>query len=99
MCVNDDLAWFGHDGHPPAPRSLADLAKLAKGTEAKVLVDALAGRDARGDDLDEGVVIELHAAVGSARRTQWACRTMAARASPIRAGVSSSKSRKCRPGS
>jgi thiamine transport system substrate-binding protein len=27
VCVNDDLAWFGHDGHPPAPTSLADLAK------------------------------------------------------------------------
>ena len=27
VCVNDDLAWFGHDGHPPAPASLADLAK------------------------------------------------------------------------
>jgi len=29
VCVNDDLAWFGHDGHPPAPASLADLAKPA----------------------------------------------------------------------
>ena len=29
VCVNDDLAWFGHDGHPPAPGSLADLAKPA----------------------------------------------------------------------
>ena len=29
VCVNDDLAWFGHDGHPPVPRSLADLAKPA----------------------------------------------------------------------
>ena len=27
VCVNDDLAWFGHDGHPPAPTSLADLVK------------------------------------------------------------------------
>jgi thiamine transport system substrate-binding protein len=27
VCVNDDLAWFGHDGHPPAPASLADLVK------------------------------------------------------------------------
>jgi thiamine transport system substrate-binding protein len=27
VCVNDDLAWFGHNGHPPAPQSLADLAK------------------------------------------------------------------------
>ena len=27
VCVNDDLAWFGHNGHPPAPGSLADLAK------------------------------------------------------------------------
>jgi thiamine transport system substrate-binding protein len=27
VCVNDDLAWFGHDGHPPAPTSLADLIK------------------------------------------------------------------------
>jgi thiamine transport system substrate-binding protein len=27
VCVNDDLAWFGHDGHPPAPTSLADLTK------------------------------------------------------------------------
>jgi thiamine transport system substrate-binding protein len=27
VCVNDDLSWFGHDGHPPAPKSLADLAK------------------------------------------------------------------------
>ncbi len=27
VCVNDDLAWFGKDGHPPAPSSLADLAK------------------------------------------------------------------------
>jgi thiamine transport system substrate-binding protein len=27
VCVNDDLAWFGHDGHPAAPTSLADLAK------------------------------------------------------------------------
>jgi thiamine transport system substrate-binding protein len=29
VCVNDDLAWFGHDGHPPPPGSLADLAKPA----------------------------------------------------------------------
>jgi thiamine transport system substrate-binding protein len=29
VCVNDDLAWFGHNGHPPAPTSLADLAKPA----------------------------------------------------------------------
>jgi thiamine transport system substrate-binding protein len=29
VCVNDDLAWFGHRGHPPAPKSLADLAKPA----------------------------------------------------------------------
>ena len=29
VCVNDDLAWFGHDGHPPAPTSLADLVKPA----------------------------------------------------------------------
>jgi thiamine transport system substrate-binding protein len=29
VCVNDDLAWFGHDGHPPPPASLADLAKPA----------------------------------------------------------------------
>jgi thiamine transport system substrate-binding protein len=27
VCVNDDLAWFGHHGHPPAPTSLLDLAK------------------------------------------------------------------------
>jgi thiamine transport system substrate-binding protein len=29
VCVNDDLAWFGHSGHPPAPTSLADLAQPA----------------------------------------------------------------------
>jgi thiamine transport system substrate-binding protein len=29
VCVNDDLAWFGYNGHPPAPKSLADLAKPA----------------------------------------------------------------------
>ncbi|MDQ1478510.1 MAG: thiamine transport system substrate-binding protein, partial [Actinomycetota bacterium] len=29
VCVNDDLAWFGHDGRPPAPKSLADLAQPA----------------------------------------------------------------------
>ena len=29
VCVNDDLAWFGHDGHPSKPTSLADLAKPA----------------------------------------------------------------------
>jgi thiamine transport system substrate-binding protein len=29
VCVNDDLAWFGHNGHPPAPRSLSDLTKPA----------------------------------------------------------------------
>jgi thiamine transport system substrate-binding protein len=29
VCVNDDLAWFGHDGHPPAPKSLADLTRPA----------------------------------------------------------------------
>jgi thiamine transport system substrate-binding protein len=29
VCVNDDLAWFGHDGHPPKPTSLADLIKPA----------------------------------------------------------------------
>ncbi|MGO9874135.1 MAG: thiamine ABC transporter substrate binding subunit [Acidimicrobiia bacterium] len=29
VCVNDDLAWFGHDGHPPAPKALADLTKPA----------------------------------------------------------------------
>ena len=27
VCVNDDTAWFGHDGHPPAPTSLADLTR------------------------------------------------------------------------
>ena len=39
--------------------ALVDLAKLAEAPEAKVLADALADRDARGVDLDEGVVIEL----------------------------------------
>ena len=29
VCVNDDLAWFGHDGHPAVPKSLGDLAKPA----------------------------------------------------------------------
>jgi len=29
VCVNDDLAWFGHNGRPPVPESLADLAKPA----------------------------------------------------------------------
>jgi thiamine transport system substrate-binding protein len=29
VCVNDDLAWFGSKGHPPAPKSLSDLAKPA----------------------------------------------------------------------
>ena len=29
VCVNDDLAWFGHDGHLAPPKSLADLAKPA----------------------------------------------------------------------
>jgi len=29
VCVNDDLAWFDHHGHPPAPTSLADLANPA----------------------------------------------------------------------
>jgi thiamine transport system substrate-binding protein len=29
VCVDYDGAWFGHDGHPPAPRSLADLTKPA----------------------------------------------------------------------
>jgi thiamine transport system substrate-binding protein len=29
VCVNDDLAWFNHNGHPPKPTSLADLAKPA----------------------------------------------------------------------
>lgn len=29
VCVNDDLAWFGHNGHPEAPRSLSDLTKPA----------------------------------------------------------------------
>jgi thiamine transport system substrate-binding protein len=29
VCVNDDRPWFGHDGRPPAPTSLADLAKPA----------------------------------------------------------------------
>jgi thiamine transport system substrate-binding protein len=29
VCVNDDLAWFGHNGHPPVPTSLADLIKPA----------------------------------------------------------------------
>jgi thiamine transport system substrate-binding protein len=29
VCVNDDTAWFGHNGRPPAPKSLADLAKPA----------------------------------------------------------------------
>ncbi len=29
VCVNDDLAWFGHDGHPAAPTSLKDLTKPA----------------------------------------------------------------------
>jgi thiamine transport system substrate-binding protein len=25
VCINDDLTWFGHNGHPPAPTSLASL--------------------------------------------------------------------------
>jgi thiamine transport system substrate-binding protein len=25
VCINDDRAWFGRDGHPVAPQSLADL--------------------------------------------------------------------------
>jgi thiamine transport system substrate-binding protein len=29
VCVDYDRAWFGHDGHPPAPRSLADLTQPA----------------------------------------------------------------------
>jgi len=29
VCVNDDLGWFGHNGHPPAPKTLADLTKSA----------------------------------------------------------------------
>jgi thiamine transport system substrate-binding protein len=29
VCVNDDRAWFGHDGHPARPKSLADLARPA----------------------------------------------------------------------
>ena len=29
VCVVDDLGWFGHAGHPPAPKSLSDLAKPA----------------------------------------------------------------------
>jgi thiamine transport system substrate-binding protein len=29
VCVNDDLAWFGHNGHPPKPKSLSDLTKPA----------------------------------------------------------------------
>ena len=29
VCVDEDKNWFGHDGHPPAPGSLADLAKPA----------------------------------------------------------------------
>jgi thiamine transport system substrate-binding protein len=29
VCVNDDEAWFGHNGHPPAPTTLADLTKPA----------------------------------------------------------------------
>ncbi len=29
VCVNDDRAWFGHDGHPAPPRSLADLVEPA----------------------------------------------------------------------
>ena len=27
VCLNYDTTWFGHDGHPPAPTSLADLTK------------------------------------------------------------------------
>lgn len=29
VCIIDDKAWFGHDGRPPAPGSLADLVKPA----------------------------------------------------------------------
>jgi thiamine transport system substrate-binding protein len=29
VCVDADKGWFGQDGHPPLPRSLADLAKPA----------------------------------------------------------------------
>jgi thiamine transport system substrate-binding protein len=29
ICINDDLRYFGHDGHPPAPASLDDLTKPA----------------------------------------------------------------------
>jgi thiamine transport system substrate-binding protein len=27
VCLNYDLTWFGHDGHPPAPTSIADLVE------------------------------------------------------------------------
>jgi thiamine transport system substrate-binding protein len=27
VCINDDRAWFGHDGHPERPTSLDDLVK------------------------------------------------------------------------
>jgi thiamine transport system substrate-binding protein len=27
VCINDDRAWFGHDGRPDPPESLADLVK------------------------------------------------------------------------
>jgi thiamine transport system substrate-binding protein len=29
VCVDYDRAWFGYNGHPPAPRSLADLTEPA----------------------------------------------------------------------
>ena len=29
VCVDEDKDWFGHDGHPPPPSSLADLAQPA----------------------------------------------------------------------
>jgi thiamine transport system substrate-binding protein len=45
VCVNDDLAWFGHDGHPPAPRSLRDLVKPAY---KKLLVVENAGSSSPG---------------------------------------------------
>jgi thiamine transport system substrate-binding protein len=64
VCVNDDLAWFGHNGHPPVPKSLADLTKPAY---RKLLVVENPATSSPG----MAFVITTISAFGSGWKTYW----------------------------
>ncbi len=53
-------------------QAVADLAKLAGESQAKVLIDALSARDAKGAEFDENVVVETARLLGDRDRAELA---------------------------